>query len=77
MDKQELRPCKFSTDWITESVGDMYGNRSVVVTQKGKTYEGYFHRFTDGGKAIVERIDGKVYEVRSDSIAFTDRYCKD
>lgn len=53
--------------------GDMYGNRSVEVIQEGKSYEGYFHRFTDGGKGIVERIDGKVYEVRADTIVFTDR----
>lgn len=75
--KEGLRPCKFSTDWITESVGDMYGNRSVEVIQEGKTYDGYFHRFTDGGKGIVERLDGKVYEVRSDSIVFNDRDYKD
>ena len=77
MSKKKLRPCKFSTDWITESFGDMYGNSSVEVIQEGKTYEGYFHRFTDEGKAIVERLDGKVYEVCSDSIVFTDRDCKD
>lgn len=77
MNKEELRPCKFSTDWITESVCDMCGNRSVDVIQEGKSYEGYFHRFTDGGKGIVERLDGKVYEVSADSIVFTDRDCKD
>lgn len=65
----------FSTDWITESVGDMFGNKSVNVIQEGKTYEGYFHKFTDCGKAIVERFDGVVYEVSADSVVFTDRDC--
>lgn len=77
MNKEELRPCKFSTDCITKSVSDIFGNRSVEVIQEGKSYEGYFHKFADGGKGIVERIDGKVYEVFSDSIVFTDRDLKD
>ena len=75
--KKVLRPGMFSTDWITESVGDMFGNKSVNVIQEGKTYEGYFHKFTDCGKAIVERFDGVVYEVSADSVVFTDRDCKD
>lgn len=77
MAKDDLRPCEFSTDWITESVCDINGNRSVDVIQEGKTFDGYFHKFTSGGRAIVERFDGKVYEVSADSIVFTDRDCKD
>ena len=75
--KENLRPCKFSTDWITESVCNSIGERSINVIREGNTYEGYFHRFTDSGKGIVERFDGKVYEVSADSIVFTDRDCKD
>ena len=75
--KGKLRPCKFSTECITESVGDMFGNRWGDVIQKGETFEGYFHKFTDDGKAIVERFDGSVYIAKAGSVVFTDRDCKD
>lgn len=76
-DQQKLRPCKFYMDWTTESVRNISGEISVNVIREGKICEGYFHKFTDSGKGIVEHLNGEVCEVSADSIVFTDRDCKE